>query len=527
MKLGVLIAALLTVLIFFSKTIYTYNLPLVTATAPLNGRLNKEEVTRGVAEWENIVEIYAETGGTVESVEVSEGGTVTEGQAIMTMSFDEEDTLQRLSELEVARARNALEVENINLRLANIDRKVEELNSETYETDSGAEYELRQLELDLAKAESDYEALKRDQEAKAAQERADHEYELERAQEELDKAEEEYGRLEILYNAGSAARQDLENSGRALKSQRDTCAKLRQTLEDKEAESLESHRKALENAEYNIDNLRRKRENTRKVLDEGAADWEEARAKQLKDYEYEKQQLSQEIKTKELDRQGLEIQEAAYRRILRKYSDSLVITGGTGTSGGAGSEPENSTVIELNVKEGQYVNAKQLLASFGVGSAFKVVCPVSLDNNFTIVGDSCELSNASRVVEGVVTKITLAENHKEVTVSIKSEPEVTAGETFDISFEKESGKSYILVANGAVNRDSDGYFLYQIKRREGIMGKEFYTAKRRVYIGDSDAEYTVITGGVDFFEPVALLSDKPFYEDETIKLKNESDFFVD
>jgi hypothetical protein len=104
--------------------------------------------------------------------------------------------------------------------------------------------------------------------------------------------------------------------------------------------------------------------------------------------------------------------------------------------------------------------------------------------------------------------------------------DITAGETFDITFEKESTGSYILVPNGTLNMDGDGYFLYQVKQRNGLLGKEFYLEKLRVYTGDSDSDNTVITRGVTFFEPIVSLSDKGISEGDIVKLSNEGDFFA-
>ena len=85
----------------------------------------------------------------------------------------------------------------------------------------------------------------------------------------------------------------------------------------------------------------------------------------------------------------------------------------------------------------------------------------------------------------------------------------------------------ILVPNGAVNMDSDGYFVYYIKKRRGILGDEYYADRITVYVGDSDNENTIITRGITFFEPMVLLADKPLSNGDTIKVKNEGDFFVD
>ena len=192
-----------------------------------------------------------------------------------------------------------------------------------------------------------------------------------------------------------------------------------------------------------------------------------------------------------------------------------------------------------------------LIVTCGVTGAYEVLCKASLDNNFIMVGDTCKLENSSMYIEGTVTKITPKDQVKEITVFVSANNQqseeaeaeknmlrkfgrqsfgdindITAGETFDITFEKESTGSYTLVPNGTLNMDSNGYFLYQVKQRNGILGKEYYAEKLRVYIGDSDTDNTVITSGIVFFEPIVSLSDKGFSEGDVVKLKNEGDFFV-
>ena len=112
-------------------------------------------------------------------------------------------------------------------------------------------------------------------------------------------------------------------------------------------------------------------------------------------------------------------------------------------------------------------------------------------------------------------------------VIIVPEDAIEDGDAFDIVFEKESPELRILVPNGALKRDGSGYFLYQVKQQKGLLGKEYYVAKLRVYIGDNDADYTVVTEGITFFEPIVVQCDKELKEGDTVVLKNEGEFFKD
>jgi multidrug efflux pump subunit AcrA (membrane-fusion protein) len=259
---------------------------------------------------------------------------------------------------------------------------------------------------------------------------------------------------------------------------------------------------------------------------ENLADKDANRKKQLLDYEFQLESHNRDLESKRLDAEANLLQEAAYVREyetkmaeyaekLKAYDDSRVITA-----------PEDSVVTKLFPNKGQYVNANTQLASFGLSTGYVVECEISSGNNFVAAGDVYKMSNADHTIRGTVTKVTPTDRGKAVTISIPEEG-VTAGETFDITFEKTSAESFTLVPNGTIGKDGDGYYLNQIKRRDGMLGKEFYTEKLRVTIGDFDASNTAITRGVTFPEPVVLISDKPFADGETIKIRNAGDFFAD
>jgi len=102
---------------------------------------------------------------------------------------------------------------------------------------------------------------------------------------------------------------------------------------------------------------------------------------------------------------------------------------------------------------------------------------------------------------------------------------VNAGETFEITLEKITEASFILVPNSCVNQDNDGYFVYQIKRRKGFLGQEYYIERLNIFIGDSDHKNTIVIRGITFFVPIVLVSDKVISDGQTILLKNQDDFF--
>lgn len=449
-NVGIALAVILITLVLLSRTIYTYNLPTVTAVSPQNGQLNKLELTTGIAKWEREDSIYVPLGGKVEELLVKEGDTLVEGQPMARLSFDTADAERKLKEIEVSRNKLKLDMQSISLRIEKLERSIAELQNEAYKPDTVSDYDINTTKNDIAKAWIDYSIM---------QEK---------------------------FNNGDATDLDVSKAWLTLQG-------LYLKLDNLEKTKAEREQTALEDLEKK----------------------EKSRAKQLADYHSDKDALNLDLKAKKQDSANLDIQEAQYRKILEESEVCAQITA-----------PQNGTVLTLPVNQGQTVNTAQLFATVGVGQTFMIECDITLDNNFVAVGDKCKMQNATHALDGVVEKIALLERSKKVTIAVRSD-EIMEGETFEIRLEKRSSVSYTLVPNGAVNKDSDGYFLYQLKRRDGIMGKEFYATKLRVFIGDSDAENTVIVQGVDFFEPVVLLSDKPFEENDTIKVKNMGDFFAD
>jgi multidrug efflux pump subunit AcrA (membrane-fusion protein) len=230
-------------------------------------------------------------------------------------------------------------------------------------------------------------------------------------------------------------------------------------------------------------------------------------------YEGERTALEFDLEAKNIDLQNLRLREESCRDTLENYRTYAVIPARV-----------EGVVVSLNVKKGMYVQEKTPMVSIGLGQDFTLECTVSPENNFIIPGDTCELSNSSHVLEGVVSRVKPSAQGKTVSVTVIS-GEVRAGESFDIIFEKNSAASYTLVPNAALNQDNDGYFLNQIKRRKGILGEEYYAERLDVYIGDSDPANTAIIKGMSFFEPVILRSSKPVLSGDVVSLTNPGDFF--
>jgi len=445
---GVSFLVILLILIFFSKTIYRYNLPVITAVKPESGRLSKLEISTGLADWAEVENLYAAVGGRVEAVLVKEGEAVTEGQELYRLSFDRDEAERKLREIQNSRGKLQTDIQSINLKLDNQNRYWTDLSDEAYEEEFVSSYELDAVAIDIRKAR------------------------------------EELSDVRERYDDGDAGESDVD--------------KARYDLQ-----ALYLKREELE----------RKLEEQKKQAKEAVEEQEKDRQSKLQDYESDIAALKLDLQAKQIELNSLGIQEEPYRKALQDFEAYSVITA-----------PTDGTVISLGAGKGEAIKEDQLIASIGAVGAFEVECAISLDNNFVLPGDIVELSNSSHVVDGAVTKITPTAQNKTVTIEL-TDPKVTSGETFDVTFKKESDTTYTLVPNGALNQDNDGYFLNQVKRRDGILGQEYYLARLDVYIGDSDSTNTAVVQGITFFEPIALISDKPVTAGDVVSLSNAGDFF--
>jgi multidrug efflux pump subunit AcrA (membrane-fusion protein) len=412
-RAGGIMGVALMFLLFFSKTIYTYNMPEVTGVKPKQGSLTKLEISSGIAAWAETENIYAAAGGAAGTVFVKEGDWVETGQALFEMDFDITAARRKLDETENNIAKLENDIENTRSRL------------DMLRTALAAAEEPEDLPLPPGQA----------------------------------------GIIGLEINK---ARLSMENAKRSF-----------------ELGSLSG-----------IEAL--KAENAFTAL--------------LLGYEAEVEELEFSLTQKSVDLRNLRLAAESAAEALVEYRSNAVIAA-----------PAAGIVTIINAEKGRYFAENALLAAVGVGREFTVECIVSLDNNFIRAGDACELSNSSHGFTGTVTRVKPAAQGKTVSVSVRS-GDINEGETFEITFEKTSAPSFTLVPTGSINQDSGGYFLYQIKRRKGVMGEEYYVQRLDVFPGDSDYRNTAIVRGITFFEPVVLTSDKPLSAGLPVRLKNPGAF---
>jgi len=410
---GAVIFILLVLLLFFSRTIYTYNMPHVTGTKPSRGTLNKIEISSGIARWAETENIYAAGSGYATGVYAREGDRVEEGQILFEMDFNITSAERRLLEIDNNISKLEADIRSMSSRLASIR---DALSSEEGIADHYPSPEAGLIAMEINRASvSLHDAT-------------------------------------ISWGFGMISRNELSN------------------------------------AENNL----------RAVLYK---------------YEAEIKDIEHSIALKQIDLASMRLTRVTAFEALRDYRDNTQVRAAAG-----------GVILDLFAERGKYFYENALLASIGVGSEFIVECNISLDNNFVNPGDTCQLVNSNGALNGNVRRVRPSANGKTVTIYITSN-DVSDGETFNITFEKGSGASFTLVPNRAINQDNDGYFLYQIKRRQGFMGHEYYLERLSIFTGDSDHQNTAVARGITFFEPVVLVSDKSLAAGMTVTLKNAEDFF--
>jgi hypothetical protein len=324
------------------------------------------------------------------------------------------------------------------------------------------------------------------------------EYSLAQAKAKLEKSENAIKKAE---DALSDARL-LEEAGGISKSE------LKSFEEAAQAASYEASALALE-IEAQEEQLEKARESNAKTVTEK----EKAREDKLKEHRYQLVTISDELASNKLELERIALEKKVLESKLQEYEDNSYITA-----------PVSGVVTSVEIEPGQQVGS-QSIASIAVLGEVTLECEISLFNDFVSKGDECRLENASNALAGTVLSLTPENGVKKAVVSVPKD--ASEGETYEVTFSKESPKAYTLVPNGALGEDSDGCFVYLVDEREGMLGKEKCAKKHMVYVGDSDSQNTIILSGITFFEPLVLLSDKPFSDGERVRLKNEGDLVVD
>lgn len=464
--IGGFILALLCIMIFMSKTMYTINIPIVTGAMPTNGKLKKSESTTGFTKWAKTEDIYSDLSGKVENILVNEGDKVTTGQKLIEFSFDKDQILSDIKQLGIDREKLLLSIETIKLKNEKTKKDIAALESEKEKEieydkpDNVPTFEIEQLEI---KIKNDTEELEK---------------------------------TKILYESGIIPLSELESANTELEKLIDQHKNLIAQREELIRKNEETQRKAVEK------------------LKETNEDLKKARQKELTNLNYSLTLSNQDLKEKDIELKNISNKEVDLKNKLEKIDQKTFVLA-----------KKDGIITSIPIKAGQFAAENVLLISFGLGDDFEIECDVSISNNFISVGDECKLKNSTNLLTGTVSKVSALEKNKKITINIKAD-KLEAGESFEIKFAKETEKSYTLIPNSAVNKDTTNYYVYTIKKRDGILGEEYYVEKTNIEVIDTDSKNSAISSEKLFLDPIVILSNKPFSDKGTVVLENEGDFYV-
>lgn len=454
--IGLIIFIIFAALIFFSKTIYNYNVPLVTISIPKSGDIIKTEKTSGIAAWQNIDNQYSDTKGKITDILIKKGDLITIGQPLIKLTFDKkandtkiQDNNKKIQDINLNIKQIQLEIEGIYNKIASLEAKILEQNTKKYESSKISESDIEKSKNIIKQIEQNIEITKN------------------------------------LYNSGAVPKSDLDKLEEDLKNAQ---LDLKNAL-DRQKDELDKQTKLEKDFYENIANT-------------------------IKNHEDEIESQNFLLKTKQLSIDNYNVQ------ILQIQQDSTELD--TNSTIYATKE---GTVTELAVNVGQAIEGNTLILKMAQKESLIITAEVSKDNKFINLGDTVKLSSGDDKYEGIIDDIKTEEGKRNAKIKVQSE-KIKDGQVFDVTFEKKYKDQKMILPNGAINKDNDGNYIYEIRKREGILGEEYYATVLRVIVGESDDTNTSITKGITFIEPIVIGSNKVFSNGETVQIKNEADIIA-
>lgn len=219
------------------------------------------------------------------------------------------------------------------------------------------------------------------------------------------------------------------------------------------------------------------------------------------------------IREAELTIDVLKLELESLNKTLNNYKDNIIYADYTG-------------IINLNKLEKR-----------------NVISPNSLIGEIGIISDNyiCELNITSKEREKInqnsVVKIKSIGINSEIQGEILSIDKIDGTDMFEIrigiiSSEKLSGQSCkitietssdvynVLVENSAVRKDSDGFYIFVLKKEEENLGKRYVVKRVDIELLDSDEKYSAIEG-LQLLEPIVVKSDKNIYNGNRVRYEEK------
>ncbi|MDR1663903.1 MAG: HlyD family efflux transporter periplasmic adaptor subunit, partial [Clostridiales bacterium] len=168
-------------------------------------------------------------------------------------------------------------------------------------------------------------------------------------------------------------------------------------------------------------------------------------------------------------------------------------------------------IVSVEKQQGQFVSQGEKIAAVGiVNSHFvcEITCPES-EARFIAVGDEAILraGGVAARLSATVEDIAREGDYLRIKLTCASE-ELSGGEYVTVNFNKTTADFDIIVPNEAVHPDGIGHCVWVIRGRRGALGVEYYSAKVKVIVADSDDRYAALSRGLDYYEPVVVSTSK-------------------
>ncbi len=183
--------------------------------------------------------------------------------------------------------------------------------------------------------------------------------------------------------------------------------------------------------------------------------------------------------------------------------------------------PVDAVVTSVAARAGGWADPSGPAVSLlprGAGLELKVTVPLE-QSKLVGVGETVEVSTtdgSQRRGQARITRIAetgaTGGGYREVTMAIPRDSDLRAGDSAELSLQKQTRAYTLLVANSAVGRDAQGAFVRVLKERSGVLGTESYVVKSSVTIEASDDFMTAIASGLEAAENVVVRSSKPLVD---------------
>lgn len=475
LRLGVILVCALLLLTFFSNTIYSFNLAIVSAGFPSDGVIMRTNRADGIADFKISEYLYTEAAGRI-TLSVRTGEAVSKGDLLFTLRSDMED-LRELLTSETER------LEKLSLNLEQIEK----------------DFNYRQNALDNLKPEEDNAT------EVPFPDISSYDYEAERLSAEIENAAEEYEALLLLYEAGAAAKEALTKAEAAIES----LEKEYRRNDEKKEKVMEEYKKAVEKAAENDKKFREERQ---------------------KAYETERRSMLKAIDDLRYQKQTYALDENAARRSINRINEQLE-AGGVVTVYAEADGVVRETAA--GVETGAYIDRNRLVMRIGATTAADggypyctaVLFPESVD--YLSIGDNVRLnikSSGQYGLTGVVEKLG-SENGRLRADIVFNAASLTGGEKVEAIAEFISQLYQTSLPNSAIREDELGNYVLCVERvPNSIMGYSYYARKKVVFIYMQDEKKTAFSAFTEITDPIIINSDRPVADGDRVRLVNGSEF---